>query len=271
MIIGLCGVAGAGKDLGAERFIKEHGFVRVAFADPLKRYVQDMYDFTDDQLWGPSEMRNMPDKRYPREHTWKEVSDFEQQLLTVEVNPDFKELACACCGQRTNKRQVEDDVWVPDLEGITQCYLTCRYALQLLGTEFGRHCYPDTWVDYAMRTAKRLKAGDCYYDMKTGLRYTTSVTPAMNPKSDVVISDVRFLNEIRGIHRGGGYVIRIVPPKPKVVGEVWRKHQSEVEQESISDAEFDAVVVNEKNGFDPFWAEIDKAYLTVAHKAIQSV
>jgi hypothetical protein len=258
MILGVCGPAGAGKDLGAERFIKEHGFVRVAFADPLKRYAKDIYDFTDEQLWGPSEMRNLPDKRYPRDHTWKELGS------DPETNPDFKDFACACCGQTTMKRQVEDDVFIPDLEGIMQCYLTARYALQLLGTEYGRHCYPDTWVELALRTAKRLKAGDCYYDMKTGLRYTSSVTPAMTPKADVVISDVRFLNEIRGIHRGGGYVIRIVPPpRPKKEGEVWRKHQSELEQESIPDAEFDAVIKNEKNGVDPFWAEIDKAYQVI--------
>ena len=134
MIIGLAGNAGAGKDLGAERLTKEHGFVRVAFADPIKRYAQDIYAFTDEQLWGPSEMRNKPDERYPREHTWKAMQD----------DPDFKELACACCGQKTNQRQVEDDVFVPDEDGLTQCYLTCRYALQLLGTEFGRHCYQDT-------------------------------------------------------------------------------------------------------------------------------
>jgi len=251
MIIGLMGPAGAGKDLGAERFIKEHGFVRVAFADPLKRYAQDIYAFTDEQLWGPSEMRNKPDERYPREHTWKEVE---------EVNPDFKELACACCGQNTNKRQVEDDVFIPDEEDITQCYLTCRYALQLLGTEYGRHCYPDTWVDYAMRIANRLKVGNCYYDMRTGLRHTTMVDgAAMTAKTDVVISDVRFINEIRGIHRGGGYVIRIAPPK-KTSTESWRKHVSESEQEGIPDSEFDGIVVNEKNGFDPFWAEIDRAF-----------
>jgi hypothetical protein len=250
MIIGVCGPASSGKDTGAERFIKEHGFVRVAFADPLKRYARDMFDFTDEQLWGPSEMRNMPDKRYPREHTWKELE-----------NDSNHHYACACCGQKTTKRRVEDDVFIPDPYGIEQCYLTCRYALQLLGTEYGRHCYPDIWVDYAIRIANSLKGGGCYYDMKSGLSYVSYVDgPGVLAKTNVVISDVRFINEIRGIHRGGGYVIRIKPPKPKESVETWRKHQSEAEQEGIPDAEFDAIVVNEKKGFDPFWVEIDKAY-----------
>jgi len=236
--------------MGAERFIREHGFVRVAFADPLKRYAKDIYDFTDQQLWGPSEMRNLPDKRYPREHTWKVVKDEDG----IETG-----WSCVCCGA---------DRPVGGSPSIEQCYLTARYALQLLGTEFGRHCYPDTWVDYAIRVAKALKGGGCYYDMKRGLGYVSYVDgPNTLAKTDVVISDVRFLNEIRGIHRGGGYVIRIKPPKPKGSSESWRKHQSEVEQEGIPDSEFDAVLVNEKTGFDPFWANIDEAFATIQKMA----
>jgi len=265
MIIGICGVAGAGKDLGAQRLTTKHNFVRVAFADSLKRYAKDMFDFTDDQLWGPSEMRNLPDKRYPRRHTWKEQDTWDGVLDymrgTDAPSGGFSSLSysCACCGQKARKRLVEDDLYIPDEEDVEPCYLTCRYALQLLGTEYGRHCYPDILVDYAIRVAKALKGGGCYYDMKRGLGYVSYVdSPGVLAKTDVVISDVRYLNEIRGIHRGGGYVIRIKLPKPKESGETWRKHPSEMEQEAIPDSEFDAVILNEKNGVGPFWADIDR-------------
>lgn len=49
MIIALTGKKGAGKDTVAAHLIKEHGFERKAFADPLKRSVAALFDipFTD--------------------------------------------------------------------------------------------------------------------------------------------------------------------------------------------------------------------------------
>ena len=63
--------------------------------------------------------------------------------------------------------------------------LTSRFALQTLGTEWGRGCDPDIWV-------------------KSGLRR------AANSASDVVIfDDVRFLNEAKAIRKAGGELWRI--------------------------------------------------------------
>ena len=39
VVIGLCGFAGAGKDTVADYLVQRHGFMRVAFADPLKDVV----------------------------------------------------------------------------------------------------------------------------------------------------------------------------------------------------------------------------------------
>ncbi len=65
MIIGLSGLAGAGKDTVADMLYRD-GFAKVSFADPMKRFCMDLFDFTPDQLWGDSENRNAPDVRYPR-------------------------------------------------------------------------------------------------------------------------------------------------------------------------------------------------------------
>jgi hypothetical protein len=65
VILGILGQSGAGKDTIADYLVKKYRFVKVALADPLKRVCKEVYGFSDSQLWGPSEMRNSPDFRYP--------------------------------------------------------------------------------------------------------------------------------------------------------------------------------------------------------------
>lgn len=65
--------------------------------------------------------------------------------------------------------------------------LTPRYALQTLGTEWGRNCDPDVWA----------KAG-----VARALRYLPSPVP-------VVITDLRFVNEARLVREAGGQVWRV--------------------------------------------------------------
>lgn len=67
MILALCGHGGSGKDSVAQIIVEQHGFVQVAFADVLKRFLQEVFCFSDEQLWGPSENRDLQDHRYPRE------------------------------------------------------------------------------------------------------------------------------------------------------------------------------------------------------------
>jgi hypothetical protein len=58
-IIGIAGLAGAGKDTVGYT-LPERVFVRRNFADPLKRIAQDLFGFTIDHLWGASQLRNIP-------------------------------------------------------------------------------------------------------------------------------------------------------------------------------------------------------------------
>lgn len=50
-LIGIHGKARAGKDTIAKRLCNEHGFLRQAFADPLKRAAQQMFGLTEAQTW----------------------------------------------------------------------------------------------------------------------------------------------------------------------------------------------------------------------------
>jgi hypothetical protein len=195
MIIGICGLAGSGKDTAADSLVLGHHFVKLAFADLMKRFCKEVFDFSDEQLWGPSANRNAPDPRYPR------------------------------------KVYGSDEVHE---------YLTPRYALQTLGTEWGRDCYPNVWVDYALRKAKELDGAEgVHYDAKLG------IFRCARPRIEgVAISDVRFWNELESIKKAGGKVIR-VKRSGAGLGGANGLHPSEVEQASIADACFDAVIQND--------------------------
>lgn len=49
--IGITGKARSGKDTVAKRLVEHHGFIRNAFADPLKRAGQQMFMLTEEQTW----------------------------------------------------------------------------------------------------------------------------------------------------------------------------------------------------------------------------
>lgn len=66
MIISLTGNMGVGKDTMADYMVEKYDFVKVSMADPMKRIAKEIYDFSDEQLWGPSEARNREDTRYRR-------------------------------------------------------------------------------------------------------------------------------------------------------------------------------------------------------------
>lgn len=98
--------------------------------------------------------------------------------------------------------------------------LTPRKALQTLGTEWGRGCHQDVWVRYALRTAKAMGG-------------------------NVVITDVRFRNEMNAIQAAGGKVLRLVRDTDRFLP--GRAHLSETEQEGIPDHAVDAVVENNRS------------------------
>jgi HNH endonuclease len=334
-LIGICGVAGAGKDTAADVLVREFGFVKVALADPIKRMTRDAFDFSEAQLWGPSDKRNEPDHRYYRgiirhrypntpsgavwiplpnapgafalidaadfesvtKHTWrlhrKEIgrntnyvkkteSDVDTLLhyfivgdptdgrVVDHINGDGLDnrrvnlRTCTKGENRRNEIKRSPDTALSAFKGVTwdtsrekwiakitidgrtvnlgrfsnetaaamaydseakrtwgpfarlnqDLFLTPRYALQRLGTEWARSCYPDVWVNITIRTAKALlTTQNAFYERSEGLKYTPG--PHLPPNAlrrGVTISDVRFPNEANAIHAVGGKIWRINRP-----------------------------------------------------------
>lgn len=98
---------------------------------------------------------------------------------------------------------------------------TPRYAMQTLGTEWGRQMMaPDFWIQALVR--------------RTAL------------EKDVVVSDVRFINEAQVIRRMGGKVVKVV--NPDLEDNEFSAHPSEREIDTI---EPDAVILNDGRTMEP--------------------
>jgi len=223
MIVGISGVAGAGKDTVADLICSsKKGFVKVSLADPIKRVAAHVYEFSDAQLWGSSEQRNAPDARYPRTEA---AARFVANGLHEQ--PNWMSLATKELG-----------AYLPD------SFLTPRYACQRIGTEFGRDCYPSTWTKYLLRVHQQLQDGGCYHDPKSGVRFALFANgPEIVAKTNVVVPDVRFRNEIDCILGAGGLVVRVKRPGAGLERSAGA-HISEKEQETIQDWMFSAVIEN---------------------------
>ena len=184
---------GSGKNTAAD-LIKElvPGAVDIAFADPMKEFCQEVFDFSDEQLWGRSEAREKPDKRYPRnrgEHVWRPNG------------------LCRNCGAAEGYC------------GLCVSHLTPREALQQLGTEWGRACYPEVWVEYGIRRAQQLldppRDEDCPACFGDGPMRGGACAHCINaatPAPLVIVTDCRFQNEADAVRAAGGKVLRITRP-----------------------------------------------------------
>lgn len=210
----LCGSAGVGKDTAGDFLVRRRGYVRVGLADPLKRFCQEVFAFTDDQLWGPSASRNAPDPRYPRPcHPCRGEGRVE---TVAEIRPATFENGAVVPQQVLLSRQ--ECIFC---RGEGKTFLSPREALQTLGTDWGRRCYPDTWIELGRRTARE------HNDRGVS----------------VVVTDARFRNELEGFKADGAVLVRLYRPGAGLGGAA-AAHPSEAELRDLPDSLFDALVQN---------------------------
>jgi len=251
------GAAGSGKDTVAAMLADASGAgTLIAQADPMKRFVRDWLGFTEEQLWGPSEMRNGADPRFGPElgpDTWSglDVDNIQtlvaMERLVVEVGylhkfDDLQEWV-----RETQKRYLKLPV-------------TPRAILQLFGTEFGRtSLHPDVWSDRAIRSARQVLAGKARYDRTQGIIEDGKEAGA----SLVVITDGRFRNEILNVKGQAGRAVQVYNPAPTqdaaaVEAAGIKGHSSEAELRGIPRSWYDYKLHNDKQlGLDHLRSVVD--------------
>jgi hypothetical protein len=109
-------------------------------------------------------------------------------------------------------REIPDERYVDD----TGCPVTPRKVLMLLGTEWGRHVCPTIWLQYLEREAKK------------------------HQSSSIVVTDVRFCNEVVWLRERGAIIVRI--KRRLLRPEGCSMHVSETELLGLSDSYFDAII-----------------------------
>lgn len=233
-VLGLLGPAGSGKDLVADWFCNQ-GFVKVAFADPIKRFTSKVFGFDHDHLWGPSEKRNEILK--VDEAWWFEaighLGEGSVEVISEVLEPGFR-----------TEGYLKLHDWLTSLRKEYRETISARVVLQTLGTEWGRAVDEFMWIKYAHKIARRLRedGSRCSYSQGSGLIVLPSAI-VIAPKG-VVIPDHRFLNEVNLTHEMGGHVLRLrrleLEKKNETVGIAG--HRSEAEQKTLPDNIFHLIL-----------------------------
>ena len=243
-IIGVSGQANSGKDTIADYLISKHGFVRVALADPIKRFGYLVFNFSVQQLWGPSSHRNDHDKRYYLDsYAWFDALD--------RLNSFGKAFIADVL--HTSDQKTIDDAYTKLVRWFfwlrtEHAELSPRVMLQTLGTEWGRESISnDIWISALLRTAKLLLHED-------GNTQLWSYDPLSGPVAvektllrGVVISDIRFENEFKAIKKEGGSVIRVTRPDTDCYAHSLGISGHKSESQDFSLDNFDFLVQNDKS------------------------
>lgn len=272
-IIGVSAESGHGKDVVASWLAARFNLAVVSFADPLKRLCQQVFGFSDEQLWGPSEMRNRP---------------ILTDLTSAQVDLFWTTATIRFIGAQ---RAFAEEVYPSDSDRLEQALsewfqgrknaseTSARTVLQTLGTECGRAVDKDIWLNYAHdRVIPAIRAG-LQYHAKKGIdlpEYTlhgcreedipaykaeimslitdwfrdpqaiailpegVKIEVLEAPFSGVVIPDHRFENEIDRTKKVGGRVLRIRRLSKVSKANVGiQGHASETEQRGVPDSAFD--------------------------------
>lgn len=280
-VLGFMGESGSGKDFCSQWVIDNKGFCKVSFADPIKRFCKKVFGFSDEQLWGEPESRaikiipgnpgSTPSSSFAHEH--KQYWDYARRnmeccvydwvhtlALTVEDRADyiswvddwFEE-----CRKRAGlgTSQLIDAVYKEEDVGV----ISARVALQLLGTEYGRHFKDTIWLDTLYEnTAPKIQEG-CDYDRINGVIFDEP-----GHYKGIIVNDHRFINELEGSHLQGGYVIKLIrlsqEGKANAAEEAGIKgHASEAEQRTIPDGAYD-LVLRMEDGAEHVYARLEKMF-----------
>lgn len=234
----ICGESGSGKDTVADLLREKLGGVKMALADPMKRLVQALMGFTDDQLWGPSQSRNTVDERI----TPTFLAQVIIQVLSYGPTPEqaaMNRLLAFFPPEERGATRGSFLAWLRSMaEKAESGPLSPRVVLQTLGTEFGRTVNPDLWIKIGVSNREQLLKGGYDYTAQKGLISAPGTFVNL-----VFITDCRFRNEILAFNTLGAMMVRVLTGKELPAA----THASELEQRSVPDNWFYYVIHNRKS------------------------
>lgn len=289
----ISGFSGAGKDECASRLVNHYQAVQTGLADPGKRHMADAYDFTEQQLYGPSHFRNAGDVRIPKnifyDRKLQRFSDsFPSDLVEAgeekyKFNPEKKYWTYSAIVQGYQPRPhvlLEQDprhkfmgesmkIFVQ--EGDPEFWLSPREALQQYMEKMNQlDIY--TWIRKGIENQLFLATRKYGYNRMMGLVQleTAKVQGISSTRLSVVpqgenihtcFADFRHIPEIqytkelaeRSFVKFQPVLIRVKRPN---IPKPPYDHRSETEQVKIRDAAFDAIVHNDKD-LPHLYAQID--------------
>jgi hypothetical protein len=190
MIIGILGKKRNGKDTIADYLVKNYGFIKMAFADPIKEASRILFDFNDDQLYGD---------------------------LKETIDPNWK------VSPRTVLQYIGTEVFRKDIVKI----------MPHIGENFWTTCVQTKYLNLLKK----------------------------NPNIKIVVSDVRFQNEVDMILSLGGSVYKVERPSINTID----THESEKQVDTIKN--YTALIIN-GDTLDTLYRLVDSI---VCLKSIQKI
>jgi hypothetical protein len=278
-IICISGFAGSGKDAAASLLVNKYGAVQTGLADPGKRHMADAYDFSEQQLFGPSQFRNAGDLRIPKNsfrgrgpsqalRRWngplpENLEEGKIHKLSSDKNywtylTPIPEIPWRLDPHSDNGLFETRQIFVT--EGDPEFWLSPREALQVY-LEKMNHLDVYTWIRKGVKDQLLLATGRWGYHRMKGLiradeelqEPVFSATKWVKPGSSDPITcfaDFRHISEIQyirglALENGSTFTPVLVRIKRPSVAKPPYNHRSETEQTQIRDAAFDFVVHND--------------------------
>jgi len=134
-IIALAGKAGAGKDTFADVLVKNHGFTRVALADPLRELCSKVFRLDYNLFLDHDKKDKEIHKIILDYHHIDKIRDFIQNEWDIEIDYQTRELLEEWYGEE---------------------FETPRDILRCIGTKLIRNCIDsDIWIDLAFEKIKK--------------------------------------------------------------------------------------------------------------------
>lgn len=228
LILGITGFKNSGKGLVSNYFV-ERGFKDVAFADPMKKFLHEVFPFHSDDLWGPSENRETE-----CHISWLNVMEHYLETRSTLEEPFLGSFAIGALNAVFEKHFYENSF-----------FASPRECLQTIGEWARGKRGKDFWVNLTLSKINYL------------------------PEDKIVISDCRHKSELKRLKEVTEplypYLIRVTrteywdanpdkDPRKNI-----DTHISEKEQLSIPDSDFNEII-DLPEGKEKVYDVLDKVY-----------